>query len=115
MARKLSNKTNVQAPDSTYPYGRIQNDSGAGDGTPVDEVVYGDFHQFFEKLMAEGNITANGLPDNATNGFQLWNAAYNAFIKKPLEFNGFFPTTYTEISQTLSRSAITADENYMTL
>lgn len=65
--------------DDEYPYGDIQ-DAGVGqsNGTPVDREVYADFHQFFEKLMAEaeaiGGPAPNGLPDNEYNGFQLYAA-----------------------------------------
>lgn len=74
MARKLTNKTNVAAPDSVYPFGRIKDKTSTQPGTPVNEDSYGDFHQFFEKLMAASEITANDLPDNAYNGFQLFQA-----------------------------------------
>lgn len=69
--RKLATKTNVQAPDGQYPYGRIKNNDGSQNGTPVDENTYGDIHQFFEKLMAAAGITANGFPENQYSGFQL--------------------------------------------
>lgn len=74
MAYKLEDKPNVVAPNGTYPYGAIKDNSGSGDGTPVNAVVYGDFHQFFARLMAIAGLVANGLPDNAVNGFQLFTA-----------------------------------------
>lgn len=77
--RSLASKTNVTAPGGDYPYGRLKNNPGDGTGTPVNELVYGDFHQFFEKLMADAGLSANGLPENSANGFQL-NAALAAFI-----------------------------------
>lgn len=80
MARKLKLKTNVVAPSPTYPFGRIKDDTGANDGTPVNEQVYGDFHQFFEKLLLDGLVTANNLPENTTNGFQ-YNQALEKFIR----------------------------------
>jgi len=72
--RLLATKTNVNAPDSDYPFGRIRNNPGNGTGTPVNELLYGDMHQFFEKLMDAAGITANGLPDNDYSGFQLFEA-----------------------------------------
>jgi len=63
MARELANHTNVEAPSANFPRGRIKDDSGAGDGTPVDEKVYGDFHQFFAKLMADAGVVPNDLPE----------------------------------------------------
>lgn len=71
MARKLELQTNVVAPGGSYPYGRIKNDTGSGDGTPVSEALYGDMHQFFARLMALGGVTPNNNPDNTANGFQL--------------------------------------------
>ncbi|QCW21068.1 hypothetical protein [Flavobacterium phage FCOV-F18] len=53
-----------------YPNGRIKNNSGAGDGTPVNEFMYGDLHEFKDKLMRLAGIEHNGLPDNEQNSFQ---------------------------------------------
>lgn len=72
--RALANKTNVEAPDSDYPYGRIKDNPGNNTGTPINEQVYGDIHQFFEKLMDEAGITPNELPENDYSGFQLYEA-----------------------------------------
>lgn len=74
MALDIIDKTNTDAPDGTYPYGKIRDNTGANDGTPVDVEVYGDFHQFFARLMAIAGLVANGIPDNLTNGFQLFEA-----------------------------------------
>lgn len=57
-----------------YPSGRIKNNTGAGDGTPVNEEVYGDLHEMKDKLMRLYGISYNGLPDNETNGYQLIDA-----------------------------------------
>lgn len=54
-----------------YPNGRIKDNTGAGDGTPVNEFIYGDLHEFKDKLMRLASITPNGLPDNETNQYQL--------------------------------------------
>lgn len=78
--RRLVNKQNVDAPDSDYPYGKIRDNPGNATGTPVDEDVYGDFHQFMERVFDKGkdsnlgNIVANELPDNDYTGFQLFEA-----------------------------------------
>lgn len=88
MARKLSTKPNVVAPAAPYPYGRIKDDTGANDGTPVDEQVYGDFHQFFERLMALASVTFNGSPENSTDGFQ-YNIAFEKLVR-------MFQASYTE-------------------
>ena len=47
----------------------------------MDEQVYGDFHQFFSQLMADGGLIANELPENEYNGFQL-NTALALFVNK---------------------------------
>lgn len=74
MAIPLSSKPNTAAPNSDFPYGDIKDNGGANDGTPINRAVYGDFHQFFAKMLAESGINANGLPENATNGFQYYEA-----------------------------------------
>jgi hypothetical protein len=77
----LINKPNTDPVSGEYPYGNIRDrESGQANGTPVNTEVYADFHQFFEKLMAEsqavGGDAPNELPDNEYNGFQL----YAAFV-----------------------------------
>jgi hypothetical protein len=84
MARSLASKPNVDAPDYDYPFGRIRDRAGSTPGTPVNEVVYGDFHQFFAKLMDEAGVTANGLPDNDDDGFQLYEALKGEFTNVTL-------------------------------
>ncbi len=69
--RALSTKTNVTAPGGDYPHGRIKDNPGDNTGTPVNELLYGDFHQFFERLMFITSTVANGLPENSAAGFQL--------------------------------------------
>lgn len=69
--RRLVNKPNVTAPDSDFIYGRVRDKNGVIHGTRINELTFGDIIQFFEKLMTDGGITANELPDNAYNGFQL--------------------------------------------
>lgn len=75
MARNKKDLTNIDNSNLiVYPNGRIKDNSGADDGTPVNELVYGDLHEFFAKLMRLAGIVYNGLPDNETNGFQLVDA-----------------------------------------
>lgn len=75
MARKLEDLTNVNAPDSDYPYGRVKDRVGSSNnGTPVNEALLGDMTQFFAKMMDEADVTPNGLPDNEYSGFQLYEA-----------------------------------------
>ncbi len=72
MAIALSAKQNVSAPDATYPYGNIKDNSGLNDGTPVNKAVYADFHQFFARMLNQAGITANGLPENTPNTYQYF-------------------------------------------
>lgn len=55
---------------SDYPKGRIKDNVGSG-GTPINEFVYGDFHEMKDKLMRLYGIVHNNLPDNETNGYQF--------------------------------------------
>lgn len=71
---KLENKPNVTAPNAAYPFGNIKDKTSSEAGTGVNVAVYGDMHQFFAKLFAASGLTANGLPDNESNGFQLYKA-----------------------------------------
>ncbi len=70
MAIRLQSKPNVTAPNGTYPFGDIKDNPGDGSGTPVNRLVYGDFHQFFANLLFTAGITGNDLPENSTNTFQ---------------------------------------------
>lgn len=71
MRSKLA-QANIDNTDPVkYPNGRIKDNTGAGDGTPVNEEVYGDFHEMKDKLMRLYGLAFNGLPDNETNGYQF--------------------------------------------
>jgi hypothetical protein len=72
MAIKLENKTNVDAPDSTWPFGKTKDDTGSNDGTPLDHSTLTDYFQFFARMAGEAGITFNGLPDNDVNGWQYY-------------------------------------------
>lgn len=75
MATNKKNAPNVDLSDPTnYPDGRIKDNTGSGDGTPVNRLLYSDLHEFFAKLMRLANIAYNGLPDNEANGHQLVSA-----------------------------------------
>lgn len=74
MARRITDKPNVNLPDSDFIYGRIRDKADTLAGTPVNELVYGDFHQFFARLLDKGNIIPNGLPDCDYTGWQLYDA-----------------------------------------
>ena len=70
----LQNKTNVTAPNATYAFGTMKDDTGVGDGSLADTEFMTDYVQFFEKLFNASGLTANGLPDNDANGYQLYEA-----------------------------------------
>lgn len=72
MAIKLEDKPGVQAPNVAYPFGRPKDNLGSNDGMPLNVLTHGDFHQFFAKMMDDAGISYNGLPDNATDGFQYF-------------------------------------------
>lgn len=97
MAIKLLDKPNVESVSYDYPYGNIKDNPGDNTGTPVNKLVYADFHQFFAKLMDDAGISYNGLPDNATDGFQYWLA-----LIKVIKDNCAF---YTDISASVTTNA----------
>lgn len=70
MAIKLTDKPNIIAPSSAYPFGRPRDNDGSNNGTPYNEEVHNDYMQFFEKLFDVSGLSQNGLRDNATDGFQ---------------------------------------------
>lgn len=72
--RSLSTQENVDAPDGNFIYGRIRDYVLGTPGTPVNEALYGDIHQFFARLMQLSGVTPNNLPDNDYNGFQIFEA-----------------------------------------
>lgn len=73
--RVLSSNPNVDNSDViNYPDGRIKDNTGSGDGTGVNERVYGDIHSTISKLLRLYAISPNNLPDNEANGFQIIDA-----------------------------------------
>jgi hypothetical protein len=74
MAIGLENNPNNSAITVAYPYGGIKDNTGLGDGTPINKFTNDDIHQTIRKLLELAGITPNGLPDNVTNGFQYVNA-----------------------------------------
>ena len=98
MGRRLATKQNVDAPNGTYPFARIRDNFGMNDGTPFDESLYGDIQQFMEKMFDNSGVVANGLPDNATNGFQFFEALQHNIHK------------YKAIVSTFGNTSLTADQ-----
>lgn len=86
MGRELKLKTSVDTPNSEFPYGRIRDDDGTLTyGTPVNELVYGDMHQFFARMFemakaVDSTFDYNDEPDNAYDGFQYFEAFQKAMF-----------------------------------
>lgn len=87
----LQDKTNVVSPNSEYPNGQIRDRVGTTPGTPGNVEVYGDMHQFFDKLIRESTITPNGLLDSEYNGYQLWEA-FTEHVKNIRNHTRYFVT-----------------------
>jgi len=88
MARNKATLQNIDLSDpSNYLNGRIKDNTGSGDGTPVNERVYGDFHQLFAKLMNLSGLSFNNLPENETNGYQFIDSLRNLASKNDLNYN----------------------------
>ena len=66
----------VIAPDVANPFGMFKDDPN---GTKMNSKTFNDIFQFFYKMMAGAGITYNHDLDNATNGFQLYEALLNTF------------------------------------
>lgn len=81
MARGIQNFPNISTSDPNFPDGRIRNNNGSSNGTPVNEFVYGDIHQFFAKVLREMLITPNGLAESDYPGYQYFDAL-NRLAKK---------------------------------
>lgn len=84
--KKLQDKTNVDAPDATWLYGDLNDNPGDNSGTPVNKELLTDALQLMERVFDISGITANGLPDNEANDWQL----YDAFLKV---FKGYYEYT----------------------
>lgn len=93
----LLNKPNVNGSSPTYPFGETRNNPGDNTGTPVNTILVGDVVQLMEKVMHESGITANGLPDNEANGWQLFEA-FRKVMQPFKEFTGLYNVVLTTIS-----------------
>jgi len=77
MATGLENFPNITPPDSDFPSGRIKDDTGINDGTPVDLFTNGDVQETFAKLLRLAGIAPNGSFDSEYNGHQYIEALVN--------------------------------------
>jgi len=83
MAINIANKQNVTPAGGDFEFAKIKDEStpGANDGVPVNDAVYGDFHQFFAKIIEQALITYNDVPENLTNGYQYLEALKKLFVQ----------------------------------
>jgi hypothetical protein len=76
MAITIGTQTNIDKSNlAAYPNGQIKDDSGIGDGTPINCVTSSDIWEFFDKLMRLADISFNNDFDNEVNGYQYVQAA----------------------------------------
>jgi len=103
--KTLENITNAPAPDADYPNSRIKDESnpGVGNGVPVNEAVYGDMVQFFQKLLIDANIVANDNFDNVSNGYQTIEA-FDFRLKPPSIWEQFLNPGISETLYKLTKT-----------
>jgi hypothetical protein len=103
---------NIDNSDPTnYPNGRIKNNGGSGDGTPINETVYGDLHEMKDELMRLAGIAYNNLPDNVENGYQLVEALKHLPTKN--DFIQSLTSTATQYSVNLKLSRLKLNETFI--
>lgn len=75
---KNTQLTDLGAVSADFPYGFPKNESSAGanDGTLLNSDYLNDMFQLFQRAVALSGITPNELLDNATNGYQLFDACF---------------------------------------
>lgn len=106
MAIGIQNFQNIIPPSTDYPSGRIKDDTGIEDGTPVNQETNSDIQEFFAKMMRQAGIDPNGLPDNEYSGNQYWQA-FERFLSKhsdvsDSDFN--ISATFTGCTGTIANS-----------
>lgn len=108
--RNKATQVNIDNSDSfNYPNARIRNNDGSGNGTLVDESVYGDLHETKDKFMREAKIPHNNLPDNTTNGYQLYEAMTSVGGKNDM-IKSLFKINDTTLSIPIKIEALQVDE-----
>jgi len=95
MAIGIANYPNIEPASADYPNGYIKD---APSGTPVNVLTNGDIQILFDKLCRVAGVTPNGLPDNETNGYQLFEALqkaarpYNTYVAELTQTGTSAPT-----------------------
>lgn len=77
--RKTSSLPNTGEETTDYPFGSIMDEDGEASGTPVVEATYSDFIQSLWHFFTKAGITPNGMKENTSNGFQLFEAMERRF------------------------------------
>ena len=72
--RKTSTLPNSLPDNDDFPYGGIIDETDLVAGTPVIEATYSDFIQSLWQFFRVTSTAPNGLAENTTNGFQLFEA-----------------------------------------
>jgi len=72
--RKTEDLPNSVPASSDLPYGGIQDEATGITGTPVIEATYSDFIQSLWQFFRVTGEVPNGLSENTSNGFQLFDA-----------------------------------------
>lgn len=72
--RKISTLPNSGGDTYDYPFGSIIDAGGSVPGTPVVEQTYSDVIQSILHFLSQTSTAPNGLKDNTTNGFQIFEA-----------------------------------------
>lgn len=116
MARDKANQTNIDNSDPVnYPNSRIKNNTGSGDGTPVNEQVYGDIHEFFAKMMRLASLSFNHQPENESKGYQ-----YIQALELIATDNDKIKSMYTlgstgKVGTTINLDRLNIDESFIML
>ena len=83
----------VKEVSADFPFGAIKNETDTQDGTPVVREIYNDPLVNIYKLLQLTGITATGVEDSETNGYQLIEALKN------------LPNSLNDIEQVLTLDA----------
>lgn len=116
--RSLLIQTNINNSNpGDYPKGRIRDNDGSQNGTPVNESVYGDIIQNCVKILAEAGISFSEQPDNVTNGYQLHDALMslagkNDLIQPITVFSANTLSIPIKIGIMKDREAVVFDSNF---
>ncbi len=110
MAIGLQNLDRISDPDGDFPNGNIKDNTATDPGTPMNKKTFGDIFQYFAKMMREGSITPNELPDSEYIGNQYYEALL-AVMKK--ENTTFFKNSSLTVFSSENLSGSSAVGNFV--